>query len=92
MIFGSSLWAKQTLVERLARLQTPDLPPQGIVYTRKVTQIWCVFFIVNGTTAALLALLGWYNIWAIYTGIVAYVLMGLLGIGEFAYRKLILKV
>ena len=92
LIFGSSLWAKQTLVERLARLQTPDLPPQGIVYTRKVTQIWCVFFIVNGTTAALLALLGWYNIWAIYTGIVAYVLMGLLGIGEFAYRKLILKV
>lgn len=92
LLFGSSLFAKQTLVERLARLQTPDLPPSGVAYTRKVTQIWCVFFILNGSTAAALAWLNWHDWWAIYTGIIAYVLMGLLMVGELAYRKLILKV
>ncbi|MDK4573905.1 hypothetical protein [Kingella kingae] len=92
LAFGGSLFAKQSLVERLARLQTPDLPPSGVAYTRKVTQIWCVFFVLNGSTAAVLALLGWHDIWAIYTGIVAYGLMGLLMSGEFLYRKLILKV
>lgn len=90
--FGSSLFAKQSLIERLARLQTPDLPPSGVAYTRKVTQIWCVFFVLNGGTAAVLAWLGWHDWWAIYTGIVAYILMGLLLGGEFLYRKLILKV
>ena len=28
-VFGASLFAKQTLIERLARLQHPDLPPQA---------------------------------------------------------------
>lgn len=30
-VFGGSLFAKQTIIERLARLQHPDLPPE--VYT-----------------------------------------------------------
>ncbi|ASK26922.1 COG4648 family protein [Neisseria chenwenguii] len=89
--FGGSLFAKQTLVERLARLQHPDLPPEGVRYTRKVTQIWCAFFIFNGTTAALLAHTAHYDWWAVYTGIVSYVLMGLLGGGEWLYRKTVLK-
>lgn len=92
MLFGGSLWTKQSLVERLARLQTPDLPPSGVAYTRKVTQIWCVFFVLNGAVAAGLAWWGRHEIWAIYTGIVAYVLMGLLMAGELAYRKWVLKV
>ena len=37
-------YPKQSAIERIARLQHPDLPPEGVVYTRRVTQIWCVFF------------------------------------------------
>lgn len=91
-VFGGSLFAKQTAVERLARLQNPDLPPRAVAYTRRVTQIWCVFFVLNGTAAAVLAASGRYGWWAAYTGVIAYVLMGLLLGGEFAYRKWILKV
>ena len=43
-VFGGSLFAKQTVIERLARLQHPDLPPEGVSHTRRVTQIWCGFF------------------------------------------------
>lgn len=46
-VFFSSLYARQSLVERLARLNEPDLPPEGVVYTRRVTQVWCIFFSVE---------------------------------------------
>lgn len=91
-VFGGSLFAKQTVIERLARLQKPELPGQAVRYTRRVTQVWCVFFIINGTLAALLAWLGRYGWWAVYTGVIAYVLMGILFAGEWLYRKLVLKV
>lgn len=47
-VFGGSLWSAMPIVERLARLQEPDLPEKGVRYTRHVTQIWCGFFIING--------------------------------------------
>ena len=92
LLFGLSLTQKQSLIERLARLQHPGLPPEGVAYTRRVTQIWCGFFILNGATAAILAGLQYYDWWAAYTGIVSYVLMGLLFAGEWVYRKAVLKV
>lgn len=92
LLFGASLLGKQSLIERLARLQDPNLPPQAIPYTRRVTQIWCVFFILNGSTAALLVWLQRFDWWALYTGIIAYILMGLLLGGEWLYRKKVLRV
>ena len=92
VVFGGSLFAGQTVIERLARLQQPDLPEKAVRYTRRVTQVWCVFFIINGTLAALLVRLGRYDWWAVYTGVIAYVLMGMLFVGEWLYRKLVLKV
>ena len=91
-VFGGSLFARQTVIERLARLQHPDLPPEGVRHTRRVTQIWCGFFVFNGATAAALAWLQRYDWWAVYTGIVSYILMGALFAGEWVYRKLVLKV
>lgn len=90
--FGSSLFARQTLIERLARLQHPDLPAEGVIYTRRVTLIWCGFFVFNATAASLLAWTGCYAWWALYTGIISYVLMGLLFAGEWLYRKKILQI
>lgn len=91
-VFGGSLFARQTVIERLARLQHPNLPPEGVRHTWRVTQIWCGFFVFNGGMAALLAWSGRHDWWAFYTGIVSYVLMGLLFAGEWVYRKLVLKV
>jgi len=46
----------------------------------------------RSTPAAILAGLQYYDWWAAYTGIVSYVLMGILFAGEWIYRKLVLKV
>ncbi len=90
-IFGSSLWSSQSIVERLARLQTPDLPQKGIIYTRKVTQVWCLFFILNATITATLILWEQFEYWAIYTGIVSYIFIGLLMGGEWLVRQWVMK-
>lgn len=85
--FGASLRGEMPMVERFARLQDPDLTPVKQEHCRRVTMIWCVFFVFNGASAALLALFAPVSWWATYTGGVAYALMGLLFAGEYIVRK-----
>ncbi len=87
VVFGFSLYRPPSAVERLARLQEPDLPPSGVIYTRKVTMVWCVFFVLNGTTAAITALFCSDAVWAFYNGLLAYVLMGCLMAVEWCVRQ-----
>jgi uncharacterized membrane protein len=86
LLFSWSLLSPPSLIERLARIQHPDLPPEGVIYTRRVTQIWCVFFIVNGSIALVTALWSSFEIWSLYNGLIAYLLMGILFIGEYIVR------
>ncbi|EPT8872058.1 hypothetical protein ACVTAA_000501 [Cronobacter dublinensis] len=90
-LFGSSLWRGMPLVERLARLREPDLPAPAVRYTRKVTQIWSLFFIVNGTVAAATCLSGDMSLWTLWNGAIAYVLMGLLMAGEWLVRRRVIQ-
>lgn len=85
-VFAYSIVHPPTVVERLARLQEPDLPESGVRYTRKVTQVWCLFFVFNGTAAAITALFCSDAVWAFYNGLLAYVLMGCLMAGEWLVR------
>jgi uncharacterized membrane protein len=85
--FGYSLAAPPSMVERLARLREPDLPPAAVGYTRRVTQVWCGFFVVNGAIALGTALWASEAVWSLYTGVVAYLLMGLLFGGEWLVRR-----
>lgn len=85
-IFGGSLWQKQSLVERLARLQDPHLPPQAVKYTRQVTKVWCGVFMFNIVVSASLVWWNQIDLWALYTGVIAYVIMGVVMAGEWLIR------
>jgi len=87
LLFFSSLFYTPTMVERLARLSEPDLPPEGVAYTRKVTQVWCVFFILNGVIALYTCLHGDLALWTFYNGGLSYLLIGLLMSMEWIVRK-----
>ncbi|EGV05009.1 hypothetical protein HMPREF9952_0569 [Haemophilus pittmaniae HK 85] len=87
LLFGSSLWQSQTVVERLARIQEPNLSSAGIRYTRKVTILWCSFFIFNMFVVAVALLLGQYRFWALYSGVISYILLGILMSGEWLVRQ-----
>lgn len=89
LLFGHSLFKPPTLVERLARLSEPDLPPQAIVYTRRVSQVWCLFFIINGSIALYTCLSGDIKLWTLYNGAISYLLIGILMSVEWLIRKII---
>lgn len=85
-VFAHSLVYPPTIVERLARLKDGDLPEEAVAYTRRVTVAWVVFFACNGGVALYTALLTPLELWTLYNGIVAYVLMGLMFCGELFTR------
>jgi len=86
-VFGISLRHPPTVIERLARLQEPELSAHGVAYTRKVTWVWCGFFVLNGSIALITALWCPDKVWALYNGLIAYVLMGVLFAGEWLVRR-----
>lgn len=86
ILFFSSLFFSRTLVERLARLQHPELPPKGVAYTRQVTKVWSGFFLVNGCIALFTALYSNLEWWSLYNGVISYTLMGLLVGVEYLIR------
>jgi len=92
-VFGWSLRrGAMPMVERFARLQEPHLPPEKQAWCRTWTVLWSVFFVANGSTALVLALLvvadaaprAW---WATYNGLIAYVLMGVMFASEWTMRR-----
>jgi uncharacterized membrane protein len=87
LLFGATLLRPPTMVERFARLRAPDLSEAGVRYTRRVTEAWCLFFVLNGALAVYTALFTSREIWALYNGIIAYVLMGTLFAGERVVRR-----
>ena len=89
-IFGYSLWCPPSMIERFARLQQPDLPAQAIPYTRKVTWVWCGFFILNGAVSAMTVFMN-ESLWALYNGLISYLLIGLLLAGEYLVRRRVQK-
>jgi uncharacterized membrane protein len=86
LLFALSLVSPPSAFERLARFQHPNLSSQSILYTRKVTLVWCIFFTGNGLIAAGTAV--WANSfwWGLYNGFIAYLLMGILMGAEYLFR------
>lgn len=84
--FGGSLRGEMPMVERFARMKERALSEEKVRHCRQATIAWCVFFVVNGVIAGALALLEMKTEWAIYTGGIAYGLMGLMFAGEYAVR------
>ncbi|HCI7052242.1 TPA: hypothetical protein NPQ76_001742 [Klebsiella quasipneumoniae subsp. quasipneumoniae] len=90
-VFGGSLWSRMPIIERLARLREADLPERAVRYTRRVTQIWCAFFIINGGIALFTALYGDLSLWTAWNGMISYLLMGTLMAGEWLVRQRVIK-
>lgn len=86
-LFGASLVYPPPVIERIARLSEPDLPAQGVAYTRTVTKIWLGFFVLNGALALATALWASDAIWTLYNGLIAYCLIGILGGAEWLVRR-----
>ena len=86
-IFASTLIRPPSMIERFARLAEPNLPEEGVEWTRQVTKVWCGFFCINTVIALITVFFAPMKIWVLYNGLISYVLMGGLLLGEFVLRK-----
>lgn len=77
-LFAFSLRHPPSVVERLAALREPVITPAARAYMRKVTWAWCLFFGGNASLALATVLLGSIEVWTLYNGLLAYLLMGLM--------------
>ncbi len=82
----ASLVAGRPIVESLARLQVDSLSAAEVRYCRSVTWVWSAFFVLNGATISWLAIHGGREAWALYTGLVSYLLIGAVFVAEYVYR------
>lgn len=89
-LFAVSLRYPPTVIERLARLRHPDLPPSGVLWTRKVTIVWCLFFVANGAIALGTIQWGDLELWTLYNGMISYIAIGTLIVGEIVARRIVM--
>lgn len=105
-LFGSTLFFPPNMIFRFATLADKTIkgaPWEDKVnaYCKKVTIVWCCFFIINGTISVFTAFADSIfpniseeqanTIWSVYNGGISYVLMGLLFIVEYCIRKVVDK-
>jgi uncharacterized membrane protein len=88
--FGATLVDGPSMVEKFARLHNPDPTPQVIRYTRRITQLWCLFFTLNSAFSVYTALCWRREAWSLYNGALAYVLIGVLLLAEIAWRRFVM--
>jgi len=86
-LFGLSLFSSMPLVERMARLTDPDLPPHAVVYTKRVTQVWCIFFAINGAISLYTVFSNNEDLWLLYNGIISYVIIAIIMAVEWLIRQ-----
>jgi uncharacterized membrane protein len=95
-IFGTTLRpGREPMIAVFARIEhaslsgRPDavLPPGLIGYTRLLTRLWCALFMAMALISALLAYSGLLTWWALFTGVISYLLMAALFLGEYLYRR-----
>lgn len=90
-IFFGSLFTKMPLVERFARMQYANLPPQAVIYTRRVTQVWCGVLLCN-TLISLYTTVGTtLEIWSFYNGVLIYFVIGGVYLCEYLIRLYLIR-
>lgn len=89
--FAVSLLSKQPLIERIARVREPELPAHAVIYTRRLTVAWSVLIFCNGLVALYTALFSSMAIWALYNGLLSYLILGAFFLLEWLYRERFIK-
>ncbi|WP_130470313.1 hypothetical protein [Candidatus Magnetaquicoccus inordinatus] len=88
LAFFYTLFSPPSMVERFATLRQP-VPAEAQSYLYKVTLVWVCFLLLNTLASAGTvydALHSDLQLWTLYNGLISYLLMGLLFVGEWLLR------
>ncbi|PCI03037.1 MAG: hypothetical protein COB79_01380 [Zetaproteobacteria bacterium] len=87
-LFYQSLQDKSPLIEKFARLDFPNFPEGMARHCLQMTQIWTVFFACNIVLNIGLVLWATDATWALYNGMLVYIFIGMLVLGEYIWRRI----
>ncbi len=87
LMFWQSLREEASIVERVAKVMQPYVPPWIDSYCRLVTRVWASFFFANTFVVIALAAFGSHDSWVRYTGGGLYALAALIQMIEAFVRK-----
>ena len=80
---------EEPMITRVARaMERDEIPAPLLAWLRSVTLAWCGFFALNFLVSGSLALFGPMTWWTAWNGLLAYVAMGALLLGEYVIRKI----
>lgn len=87
------LWSLKTtpIITRFALLHEPNLSDFGKKYTKNLTILWSIFFVINGMVAYALIFFDDKSYWAYYNGFISYILIGFIFAIEFLIRGIAKK-
>jgi uncharacterized membrane protein len=87
-VFATSLLpGREAVITILARRSRGRLPPEIVRYTRRVTCVWCGFFVAQLAASLLLLLFAPLAIWSLFINLGNLPLVGVTLVGEYAYRQ-----
>lgn len=87
LLFGRTLvGSREALCSGFARLIHGPLAPDVVIYTRRVTLAWTIFFAAMFTAATLLYLGHYISAWSLLANILNPILIGAMFVVEYAIR------
>ena len=86
VVFAGSLRADEPLLLRIVRARGITISSHGPKYLARLTAFWAGFFVINGTIALWTTTTS-LAVWTIYNGMISYLLVGALIIGEWTFRR-----
>ena len=89
-IFFSSLFAKETVIQKFAKVCGDELNARGLQDTRIITYVWCIFTFLNLLVSISTIFLP-DRIWILYNGFLSYIMIGLLFGVEYFIRIILRK-
>lgn len=84
-VFFSSLFCKETIIQKVAKKMDGELTDFSRNYTRKLTYVWCVFLFVNLSISIATVFLS-ERIWELYNACISYVALGVMFGVEYIVR------
>ena len=89
-VFFSSLFTKETIIQKFAKAIDGELSENALKYTRNLTIIWCIFMFINLAISIWTVVLP-EKIWALYNGCISYIALGTLFGVEYIIRCILKK-
>jgi uncharacterized membrane protein len=88
VFFGRTLRSgSEPLINRIARKEHPDMPPEVARHTRSLTLLWTACFVTLFLVALVLAPLLALETWSRWVHALGYVVPATLFLGEYVYRR-----